>query len=190
MSKLLSTYTRAIAGHLESNLKGTQILSWSDIFANATPAKQRSRLAFGVSGRQYTPMSSDADGNYTDLLSCTFELQAELFTAGGKSADHDRHMDDTYAIERTILYGFQPFVEFSPLRPTRGGNIKWNAREGIFSYSSEFAAAIVVGVGKGDRLTPIGDVLEPEIIGLRLINAWGSEPNSIDVSLTYNTNNS
>ena len=67
-----------------------------------------------------------------------------------------------------------------------GGNIKWNAREGCFTYSSEFQSAIVVGVGKIDKLTPIAEIIEPEIIGLRLINNWsGSQSNAIDAELIY-----
>jgi hypothetical protein len=189
--KILSQYCKTVCGHLESNLRATQVLSWSDVFANVGNARSKSRIAFGINQRQYTPIAIGYDGLYTDLLTCTFELQCDLFGVNGKVSTHDEAMDFAYQVEREILYGYQPYAEFTPLRPTRGGNIRLDQREGRYTYSSELTAAIAVGVSRIDTLTPILELVEPEIIGLNLINAWsGAAVNANDATLTYNSNNS
>jgi hypothetical protein len=187
METILATYTKAIAGHLEAELKSVQILSWSDLLSNVGRAKQRSRLAFGISGRAYTPMANGCDGTLSDLLTCTFEMQCDLFGPNGKPGLHDELMDATYRVERHILYGYQPFAEFSPLRPVRGGNIRLDQVEGRYTYSSEFTSSVVVTAGGADKVTAIAAIKEPEIIGVALINQWDpSSPNAVDARLVYN----
>jgi hypothetical protein len=153
---------------LESQLKGTQILSWSDLLGNAAPAKGRSRIAFGVQGRQYQPIASTPDGVSRMSLTCTWELQADLYRVN-KPVNHDEAMDFTFTIESDILYGFQPYAEFSPLLPVRGGNVRFDGKEGRFYYSSEFQSIVVL---PKEQLTAIAEVQEPEIVSVSLWNNW------------------
>lgn len=158
----INQFETACVKHLEVSLnKNGKVRLWADVFNTSGDVRSKSQIYFGARNWVYQNTSYNPNtGKIDAMLLYTLDIQVILYTL-------HNHSDALNLIDVAMrsLSHYQPFAEFDPIKPVRGGDARYDRNNGYWVYNGEMSV-LFMDNGVLSAIAP--ELPEPSIIQVGL----------------------